>query len=343
MDLYVLDSDLKRVSIVERFVSLIWTERYDSPGEFIFVIDADSYEYNLLKNNMFVELEDSDDIMTIESYSFNRSDNTLTVAGKSTVAYFGHRVLLPKNVSDKGGYISSGRIASIMRNIVSETSISGSNSSTYDKLPNLTLGRYSTDTSLVDVNIPIKTVLEALTEVASIDDLGFRNRKSFDDGVRSLNFDVYRGTDRSKSVIFSRDLNNFKDETHLKSMDGYKNHAYVIQDGIRTRSVSATSTVAKGWSRRVTALDLTDMSGVGWSFVDTRAKTELSKSKLQELNGGMIEDNVNPFKYGVNYRLGDTVTVDTPDSLPQSMRVSEIIRSFDEGSLEIYPTFRPRV
>ena len=68
MNIYVLDSNFQRLSpVVDVYESFIWTERYDKAGEFELVVPAMDIWLNLLKKDRYLEINESDYTMIIET------------------------------------------------------------------------------------------------------------------------------------------------------------------------------------------------------------------------------------------------------------------------------------
>lgn len=64
MEVYVLDSLLRRSEVIDRFESLIWTERWASWGDFELAIRSTYGSRGLLRKGTQLAMNQSDRVMT---------------------------------------------------------------------------------------------------------------------------------------------------------------------------------------------------------------------------------------------------------------------------------------
>lgn len=93
MDFVTLGSDWLPEELIENHSSLIWTERFDKPGEFVISIPDITYGKALLPRGTFVSLLDTRHTMRVESHVVdnNGSAPVLKVSGRSVHAYLENR------------------------------------------------------------------------------------------------------------------------------------------------------------------------------------------------------------------------------------------------------------
>lgn len=89
MELYIQDDNFLNVRPIDRFTSLIWTERYSDAGDFSLVVPATPDSISSLAIDTKLGLLDSEETMLIDQQSI--ANHQLTVTGKSLVNFFGNR------------------------------------------------------------------------------------------------------------------------------------------------------------------------------------------------------------------------------------------------------------
>ena len=86
MELYILDTSLKRDSVIDDFVSAIWAERYSSVGDFELVMRSFSEVRRRFQVNAFLACNESHRVMvieTIEDKEDDQGEKLLTISGRS--------------------------------------------------------------------------------------------------------------------------------------------------------------------------------------------------------------------------------------------------------------------
>lgn len=106
MDLLTLDGyTYKPKRIFEKYHSLVWTERYLTPGEFQLTSSAVDETIIALPLGSLVTLRDTREVMMVETHNIepNGSDGypEIKVFGRSLSSYLEHRVLTPMKYNDK--------------------------------------------------------------------------------------------------------------------------------------------------------------------------------------------------------------------------------------------------
>ncbi len=102
MDLFTLDgNNFKPVvgGIVEGYSSLIWTERYSTPGDFELHTGEISTSMAKLPIGTLVAILESDEIMRVETHELSYDDAgkpELVIKGRSLISYIEHRYLRGK-------------------------------------------------------------------------------------------------------------------------------------------------------------------------------------------------------------------------------------------------------
>jgi hypothetical protein len=201
------------------------------------------------------------------------------------------------------------------------------------------------DTNVI-LSFPPMTLYKALKDVCDAYGLGFRLYRGPDDS--KLYFNIYTGDDRTSTqatmpaVIFAPDLENLTNMSEFSSIELYKNVALVVaKHGSRWVYADDDAEVAVGFDRKVAIVSANDIETVAGPDLDAeleqRGKEELSKYKaIQAIDGELPADS--PYRYGIDYELGDIVEMRNDDGLTNRMRVTEQIFVDDAQGERAYPT-----
>ena len=78
MELIVLDTFLKMLSVLDTFESLIWTERYSAYGDFEVYTSINDSVLEILKDDYYLWLKESDQTMIVEDRKIESDAETET-------------------------------------------------------------------------------------------------------------------------------------------------------------------------------------------------------------------------------------------------------------------------
>lgn len=95
MELYILDDDLRRITVIDKFESLVWTERFQSFGDFELVINYTQSLQTSLQQGTKVIVNKSHRIMVVdqvENVTDNDGKKYLNVKGTSLEKFLRDRV-----------------------------------------------------------------------------------------------------------------------------------------------------------------------------------------------------------------------------------------------------------
>ena len=96
MDLFVLDTSLNQIAVLDTYKSLIWTERYNEYGDFEIVAPVTSNLLSVLKQDYYLEHRDTDRTMILEKILINtdiEDGNTMTITGRSLESILLRRIV----------------------------------------------------------------------------------------------------------------------------------------------------------------------------------------------------------------------------------------------------------
>jgi hypothetical protein len=358
MEVYILDNLLRRVEIIDRFESLIWTERWASWGDFEMSIRSSFENRSLLKSGVQLALDRSYRVMTIETVEDDANDQgikVLKIKGRSIEMLFEDRVTRSSksSLSAFPTWDITGTPGFVMRRLVQMTCVFGV-MSIYDKIPFIIEGRHPSlpaDTIAepidpITVNIEPKSVYEAITSLSNTWTLGFRLLRDGD--LSKLYFDVYSGVNRTSSqvirpaVVFAPELDNLQNTTEMSTIEGAKNVAYVIaENGFMEVVALGVDIEVEGFERRVLVVNASDITLAAGAPLDAamllRGKEALSEHRAFQAFDGEINQN-SQYNYNVDYYLGDLVEIRNTDGIANHMRVTEQIFVHDKEGEREYPT-----
>jgi hypothetical protein len=362
MELYTLDSLYRRERVIDKFESLIWTERRSSWGDFQLVLHSTLENRTIFPVGLRLAMNESLRVMVVETVEDKVDDEgreLLVIEGRSIEAILEDRAardtLADTTVEPK--WVLTGLPAAIARKIFQDICLLGQLSSR-DVIPLvIESGELFPEDNVPEPDDSIvyeigpMTVYKAIKDLCDIYGLGFRMVRNFDNS--QLQWDIYSGCDRTSAqtifpaVVFSPNLDNLKNTSELISIAAFKNVAYVISP-VGTVVVYADNVdpdVTEGFERRVLVVDANDITAtdppedpeVLEARLIQRGKQELAAHRQFLAFDGEVTAG-SQYKYGVNYHLGDLVEMQTKDGGINKMQVDEQIFVSDKEGERSYPT-----
>jgi hypothetical protein len=357
MELYILDNQLRRVQVIDKFESLIWTERFNSVGDFQLTVHATNDTRKTFMQGIRFAMNESKYVMEIETVEDSTDDEgraTLKIIGPSLEYLMQQRIARYALADDLDiKWISTDVPAAIAREIFHHICVVGTLNAN-DTIPYINEGSsgiFPVDTTpepsdIIDYEMDPMTVYDAVKKLCDVYDMGFRLFRNYD--LSELWFDIYMGSDRTSqqldypAVIFSSDLDNLKNTSQVATNANYKNVAIVISP-VGTRVVYSTDvdSSVSGFDRRVmvvTANDITDVvPATANARMDQRGTEELAKAKKFSGFDGELTSN-GQYRYGRDYFLGDLVELRSVVTGKSIMQVTEQIFVSDKEGDRSYPT-----
>lgn len=358
MEAYILDSLFRRDQVVDRFESLIWTERFKEIGDFELKLHSTLENRSRFPAGTRLALNESHRVMTVETVedtADSEGRRVLILKGRSLENILENRVARnsTEDLTVKPKWVLTGTPVAIAKKIFRDVCITGL-CSTRDIISNVLEGPgvYSEDTieepsGIITAEIEPASVYSAIKQLADLYDFGFRLIRNYD--TSQLYFDVYMGSDRTTaqsvlpSVVFSPNLDNLKNTTELTTMATYKNVACVLTP-VGTAFVypdDVDPELVTGFDRHVLwvkADDIIDSDpAIASAQIVQRGREELSKNRRLSAFDGEINQN-NAYKYGRDYNLGDLIEWQNVDGFISQMRVTEQIFVSDKEGDRSYPT-----
>ena len=357
MEVYTLDSLMRRDRVIDTFESLIWTERFAAYGDFELTMRSTNEGRSLLQPGVQLAMNESYRVMTVESI-VNSTDEEgrriLKVTGNSLESCLEDRVAMDGLTALAGNptWDIADVPAAVARKIFHDICGTGT-LSIHDKIPFLTeangLMPASTIAEPVD---PIKysegpqTVYKAIKDICDVWYLGFRLLRNFDQS--QLFWDIYSGSDRTTGqtlrppVVFAPNLDNLTNTSEFNTIEAAKNVAYVYStNGFQVVYPQDVPPDIDGFDRRVLHVDASDITLAAGAALDAallqRGKEQLAQNRSFQAFDGEISQQ-SQYKYQRDYFLGDLVEMRNDDSVTNQMRVTEQIFVSDKEGDRSYPT-----
>lgn len=334
---------------VDNSISVIWVTRFQNAGEFEIFLPASQelrqifygYEYDVL-----ITRDDSETAMIVDGIHLTtdaENGDRLTITGKSAEGILGRRII-PKQTNFTGTAENCVR-ALVNQNVINPTD-------TNRKIDNFQLAAAQGYTDTIEKQVTGKNLLDVVSEICAAYDYGFRVRFTGTNFV----FSMYRGTDHSTEqtentpVIFSPDYENIGNTSYVYDKAPFITAVYVggEGEGSNRKIASRRYTNAKGMFRREMWVDARNNSSTtedGELTNDQYMATlmEQAKEAIREnmytldFSGEIL--NVNAYTYGVDYALGDTVSIINEYGIRGNAVISEITEVEDETGYRLIPTF----
>ena len=348
MNLYIhkfVSGEFPKVKVVDYAASIIWIKRSRSAGYFELYIKADKELFKLVTENTILVTRDGDSsamiVNSVKLTTSAESGDYLTISGKSAEGILGQRIF-----TKQANY--SGTAESIMRQMITDNLISPTDLTR--KIINFTLAESHGFSGNTEKQVTGKNLLDIISELCTAFDLCFK--VDFTGG--QFVFDLYKGVDRSldqnvnNRIIFSPDYENLGNTEFSRDKSTYFNSVYVAGEGegadriiVNLNSGFTGFFLREMWADARTTSSTTEEGELTPeeynAVLMAQANDELAKVReLTDFNGEILSGN--SYKYGIDYALGDKVTVINEYGIRGTATVSEITEVEDESGYSIYPT-----
>jgi len=356
MELYILDSLYRRVTVVDKFKSLIWTDRFAAYGDFELDLFSTQANRGLFTMGTKLALTESDRVMVVETVENSVADDgsrVLKVTGRSLESVFDNRLArgVLGDTTTTPTWELTGTPPEIATQMVNDICVTGV-LDPGDVIPLLSLGSISPPDTIpppsasITLDVDLQTLYSAMTNLCGQYLMGFRISRNAD--FAQLYFNVYMGSDRTihqsdlPAVLFSSELDNLQDTSELKSIATYKNVAYVISPvGSEVVYADNVDPSTIGVDRRVVIVQADDITDTDPTTASNQmiaaGQAALAQARqVQSFDGETSQ--ISQYKYGRDYNLGDLLSVANDDGLVNDMQVTEQIFVSDNQGDRSYPT-----
>lgn len=359
MDLWVLDSNFKKIDIIDNYISLIWTERYSEAGEFELFSDLNEQILKLSKIGNYISISDSDRLMIIEKYEITtdiEDGDRITVSGRTVDTILDRRIVW-------GLRTLNDNIEDAIKFLLSDNAISPSNTNRI--IPNF-IFKKTDDIRIRDIKIKTQitgaNLYETIKNLCNNEQLGF---KVILNSNNKLEFSLFKGIDRSRKqtinnlVIFSEQFDNLLNSNYIDNVDNYKNAALIGGEGEGIDRIYSEIGTESGLERRELFVDARDISsqtenqnkssdGKNYNtsmpiaeykqLLNARGYEKLAETTKTEAFEGEVDIH-SLYKYNEDFFIGDIVQLENRYGFSTQCMVTEYVISVDENGINAYPTF----
>lgn len=377
MDLYTLTPSFLIKYKIERYSSLIWTQRYSSAGDFSLVVPPTPQLISILHPGCFLALRGSREIMIVESQSFETG--LLTVTGSSLVKFLNQRIAWFENpdyhATDSSGHPTGD---ALYADYTTDDQTAGEFIS--DVVNKCVINPVSFDSPYDDISLDWTHDKFAHLSLSHIDHVGnkkkliFTNGSALYDGITAiaaqehvgislylaqadfsdpngfvLRFITYHGKDhtsdqtRFPTIRFSPKTETMSEPKELRSNSEYKNVLYVRhKNNITVHYPDHVLTPPVGFKRRVFYAEAPDVNYTGDQlrrFLAGFAHKQFKGQLHTHVIDGQVLGSLSEFHFPVDYFLGDIVEIEGHSGMIIKARISEYTRSQDQYGFKSYPTF----
>ena len=253
---YVLDKNTKEiVKIEEGYTSLVWTERYQEPGDFELDLALSNADYDVYKVGNYISFSESEESMVIESVESNDEDDMFKVSGRTLASILDRRVNVSRILDLRNDAVEyNGKLSEIVQGIVYDEIISpkiqtakgiyGPNDMQFvliekveapeRKIPNFIFRSTISDEYTIKRSYnDVKTVLDILEDMCKPNRVGFRI--IFDES-KNFVMEFYEGADRTTSqtvnvpLLFNPVMENISNVNYFEDISEYRNMCMVYTD-----------------------------------------------------------------------------------------------------------------
>lgn len=364
MELVTLNASMQPEKPIESFDSLIWTERFNTVGDFQLTTGLVDYYMDPvnspLKEGTLVSLRETNEVMVVETRKIERKKNTaaaLTITGRSLESVIDRRFCVQSVTAGVGDWNinlkTPSDVAWYIMNQICVLGLLDANDifpTTQIKFP--APGDYNTGTGPVkQFTVPRGNLLSVVLQLLQMEGKadpstspatpavvqhGIRAVRPANDTIAYNSVQIYTGTDRSNTVYFDGSRQLLDDGSYLFSKVGSGTTAYVLGS---TAFKLEKDVAPSGFARRVIGVDASGSGITDAAAIKAQGIQSLAEAKETNVFDGSINQDLSPYKFGTDYGLGDIVQLAGDYGMYKQARVTEYIRSKDAGKGEsAYPT-----
>lgn len=359
MELMTLGTRHQPARLVENYDSLIWSERFNVPGDFQITTGAIDYFMDMLPEGCLVGIRESPVPMIVETHQIKRAKNqpeVLTIKGRSVDSILDRRIAVQSTDPNPGEWKVVVKQPSdvawyIIKQIVVDGVLTPSDKFDDDNIIFLEPDDYLTGTGPNrEYVVPRGNLLTAVSqflqaEVRADPTTVPPTPKVHPHGIRAvrpnpagdkISVEIYTGTDRTEQVYFDARRDQLDDGTYLFSKVGSADIAYIL--GSSSTTIVRREGDPSGLARRVVLVDGTSSNATTQEGLEEIGRITLSQAKPTALFDGSLNEDISSYTYGVDYELGDIVQLVGDYGLAEKARVTEFIRTEDATGSRAFPT-----
>ncbi|MGB4610918.1 MAG: hypothetical protein WBH77_09900 [Saccharofermentanales bacterium] len=317
-------NDNKSEIIIDQFKSLILQENFLRPNSFSLVLNF-KYKYIIKPDTYFLIENKFYYVDRVESDGLN-----IRIAGKGLAQLADRQII-------KGTFIKSAKPTIICKELCN-------NYVTY--FDNQCIVSSPDITETIQYQKSYGNILEEVTNLCLTYDFGFVEEPT-NLLMPSCKLIFHSGNDVSANVEFSVFNDNLIAENYENINYNYKNVAYVYGEGEGTaRKNVIVNDHITGLNRRELYVDARDLQqgnltdAAYLNLLRMRGRQKLAEYQKSFKIEGFIDINDELFKYGIDYKVGDFISVNSKKfNLKRKQRLISMVRTWDRAGFHMDPVF----
>lgn len=374
---WLLDTNFKIVAGIDKFQSMIWTEKYYDIGDFELYLPATEESVKLYteaaeKHYYIIRSVDAKETLTdlqamiieeVKTDLYAKNGNFIIVKGSQLKNLLYRRCAIEKDIS--------GNVQTVLRDLILNNVINPSDPDR--QIPRIRLGdEISGINDIINYTLNGEYLSKICQMICKENDLGWDILLDYYNS--EMKFVLNKGVERTQSqagdvstwnspVVFSIKNQNLIRTTYDLDYENYRNIAIVrheyeeynkqtkqVDTIDNTRSVRSYKVdrrpigldryelfLSENTTKIETTEDQVNLAVVNDSL-DYKGRTELEKYRKKISVTGEIESNV-VFKYGRHYFLGDTVSLRNEYNQVMDARITAVTISLTYNKNSTVPTF----
>lgn len=228
MDALILNREFQTLCIIDAFESFIWTDRYNTPGDFEIYMPVERSPLEFIKRDHYLWIRSSDRLQVLEDITITtdaEDGDHITVTGRTLESILDRRVVFTRT-------IIKGSLQDGIKKLLDENAISPSDANR--QIPNLRFV-YNDDPRITKLtmngNYLGESLLEIIESLCQANDLGFKI--VYNEEEATFDFSLYFGEDRSYAqetnpwVVFSAAYDNLVGSNYFESYANLKTAAVI--------------------------------------------------------------------------------------------------------------------
>jgi len=362
MELLTLDVNNQPLKLIENWDSLLWTERFNTVSDFQLETGSVDTFMTLLPEGTVVTLRDSNYAMIVETHVIDRPKNApvkLTISGRAYSSILDRRMALQsvgaltgsanwvvnvKTPSDAAYYAI---VKVCVDGVCSAADIFPAAKVQFPTPDDYLTSTGPTKPFTIERGNLLEVVRNLLQTEAAADPStvpatpavvqhGMRSIRPSGSGT-AISVEIYKGVDRSATIIFDATRDLLDNGKYLFSKVGSGNAAYGVASGLAATMYEG-AVEPTGLDRRVILVDASQGGIADTTVLKNEMSRGLAEASETAMFDGSINQDLSPYKYGVDYSLGDLVRVIGDYGLDRTARVTEYIRSENATGFKAFPT-----
>lgn len=354
---YVFDQDLNLQGIIDEYVSIIWRPSYYEVGDFEIYLGATDKAIDLLRKNRYVvrssDITVESGVTTYKKVMIIKNLQLITdiengdfycVTGRELKFLLHQRIVW-------GRYLINDSVEYALRRLIGANAVEPVEPTRV--IPNMQFAEPKSYPEQIDIQVSNVQLDEAITEICKTYNYGW---DIYITGGK-LTVDIYKGVDRSYNqaerpyVVFSDTFDNLYNTEYMYESENYANMTLIGGEGEGLdRTYAYVNNEVSGLERYETFTDARDISqnldsedeAISYEdyllLLEERGRENLADMTVSEGFSGEVLSDV-AFKYGLDFNLGDVVTVINKYGIQKNVRVLSAIESEDESGVKLLPQF----